>query len=214
MYKIIKRFFDIFFSLVALIILLPFFIPIIISLIIIGSLCSISTWVIGPTRGLLIATFENKISGLHCLLKVNRFGAPVCLLLFQGILVTLLSSLFILIPSVSEAYWLLSVMTAQLAVLFYIFLFLAALRLRYKEARQSRVYRIPGGKWGIWIVTGLGLLACVMTFILGFFPPAVIVVDNLVKFDMILLGGLLLFCLPAVLSGVLLIGRSDSENNN
>ena len=53
-----------------------------------------------------------------------------------------------------------------------------------------------------------------MTFILGFFPPAVIVVDNLVKFDMILLGGLLLFCLPAVLSGVLLIGRSDSENNN
>ena len=61
---------------------LPFFIPIIISLIIIGSLCSISTWVIGPTRGLLIATFENKISGLHCLLKVNRFGAPVCLLLF------------------------------------------------------------------------------------------------------------------------------------
>jgi amino acid transporter len=193
---------------------LPFFIPIIISLIIIGSLCSISTWVIGPTRGLLIATFENKISGLHCLLKVNRFGAPVCLLLFQGILVTLLSSLFILIPSVSEAYWLLSVMTAQLAVLFYIFLFLAALRLRYKEARQSRVYRIPGGKWGIWIVTGLGLLACVMTFILGFFPPAVIVVDNLVKFDMILLGGLLLFCLPAVLSGVLLIGRSESEHNN
>ncbi len=193
---------------------LPVFIPIIISLIIVGSLCSISTWIIGPTRGLLIATFENQVSGLHCLLKVNRFGAPVCLLLFQGILVTLLSSLFILIPSVSEAYWLLSVMTAQLAVLFYIFLFLAALRLRYKEAKQSRVYRIPGGKWGIWVVTGLGLLACVTTFMLGFFPPTVIVVDNLVEFDRILLGGLLLFCLPAVLSGVLLTDRSNSENNN
>lgn len=193
----------------------PFFIPIIISLIIIGSLCSISTWVIGPTRGLLIATFENQISGLDCLLKVNRFGAPVCLLLLQGILVTLLSSLFILIPSVSEAYWLLSVMTAQLAVLFYIFLFLTALRLRYKEAEQGRIYRIPGGKWGIWTVTGLGLLACVMTFILGFFPPAVIAVDNRVKFDMILLGGLLLFCLPAVLYGVFLIGRrSGNEKNN
>lgn len=193
----------------------PFFIPIIISLIIIGSLCSISTWVIGPTRGLLIATFENQISGLHCLLKVNRFGAPVCLLLFQGILVTLLSSLFILIPSVSEVYWLLSVMTAQLAVLFYIFLFLTALRLRYKEAEQSRVYRIPGGKWGIWIVTGLGLLACVTIFILGFFPPAVIGVDNRVEFDMVLLGGLLFFCLPAVLYRVLLMGRcSGDEQNN
>src|ERR1043165_2596563 len=63
---------------------LPFFIPIIISLIIIGSLCSISTWVIGPTRGLLIATYESQITGLNWLLKVNRFGAPVSLLLFQG----------------------------------------------------------------------------------------------------------------------------------
>ncbi|MFM2323116.1 MAG: putative amino acid antiporter [Pseudomonadota bacterium] len=194
---------------------LPFFIPIIISLIIIGSLCSISTWVIGPTRGLLIATFENQISGLDCLLKLNRFGAPVCLLLLQGVIVTLLSSLFILIPSVSEVYWLLSVMTAQLAVLFYIFLFLTALRLRYKEAGKDRVYRIPGGKWGIWLVTGLGLLACVATFVLGFFPPAVIAVDNRVKFDMILLGGLLFFCLPAVWYGVLLMGRrSQNKKNN
>jgi amino acid transporter len=194
---------------------LPFFIPVVISLIIIGSLCSISTWVIGPTRGLLIATFENHISGLDCLLKLNRFGAPVCLLLLQGVIVTLLSSLFILIPSVSEVYWLLSVMTAQLAVLFYIFLFLTALRLRYKEAGKDRVYRIPGGKCGIWLVTGLGLLACVATFVLGFFPPAIIAVDNRVKFDMILLGGLLFFCLPAVWYGVLLMGRrSQNKKNN
>ncbi len=44
---------------------LLFFIPIIISLIIIGSLCSISTWVIGPTRGLLIATFESPNSWIE-----------------------------------------------------------------------------------------------------------------------------------------------------
>lgn len=190
-----------------------FFIPVIISLIIIGSLCSISTWVIGPTRGLLIATAESKINALCWLLKVNRFGAPMSLLLFQGVLVSLLSSLFILIPSVNEAYWLLSVMTAQLAVLFYIFLFLTALRLRYKEANKERVYRIPGGKWGIWIITGLGLLGCVTTFILGFFPPAGIAVSNLIKFDLILLSGLLLFCLPPVLCGVFVIGRSDIKNN-
>jgi glutamate:GABA antiporter len=178
---------------------LPFFIPIIISLIIIGSLCSISTWVIGPTRGLLIATYESQITGLNWLLKVNRFGAPVSLLIFQGILVSLLTSLFILIPSVNETYWLLSVMTAQLAVLFYIFLFLSALRLRYKEASRSRAYHIPGGTWGIWIVSTAGLMGCFITFILGFFPPQGIEMSNLIKFDLILLGGLLLFCLPPII---------------
>lgn len=175
---------------------LNFFIPIVIALIIIGSLCSVSTWVIGPTRGLLIASFESKIEGLRWLLKLNRFGAPVNLLLLQGCLVSLLTSLFILIPTVNEAYWLLSVMTAQLAVLFYIILFLAALRLRYKPECQTRVYRIPGGKLGIWVVTGLGLFACIVTFMIGFFPPVGVASGSFLKFDAILIAGVLLFCIP------------------
>lgn len=178
---------------------LPFFIPIIISLIIIGSLCSISTWVIGPTRGLLIATFESQIRDLDRLLKVNSYGAPVNLLIFQGVLVSVLTSLFILLPSINETYWLLSVMTAQLAVLFYFFLFITALRLRYKEPSRSRSYHIPGGQWGIWIVCMAGLVGCLITFILGFFPPSGIEVQNLLKFDLILLGGLFLFCLPPLI---------------
>ncbi len=178
---------------------LSFLIPVVIAFIIIGSLCSVSTWVIGPTRGLLIATLESKINGLRWVLKINRFGAPVNLLLLQGFLVSLLSSLFILIPSVSEAYWLLSVMTAQLAVLFYILLFLAALRLRYKESGITRVYRIPGGKFGIWLTTSLGLFACLATFFIGFFPPAGVKVGSFLKFDIILLLGILLFCLPPYL---------------
>ncbi|MES2998950.1 MAG: amino acid permease [Pseudomonadota bacterium] len=180
---------------------LGFLIPVVIALIIIGSLCSVSTWVIGPTRGLLIATLESQTSGLAWLLKINRFGAPINLLLLQGILVSLLASLFILIPTVSETYWLLSVMTAQLAVLFYIFLFSAALRLRYKEGHQARIYRIPGGVVGIWLTTGLGLFACLATFIIGFFPPAGIAVDSFLKFDLILILGILLFCLPPYFIG-------------
>ncbi|TLY48172.1 MAG: amino acid permease [Gammaproteobacteria bacterium] len=193
---------------------LSFFIPIIISLIIIGSLCSISTWVIGPTRGLLIATFESQIAGLNWLLKINRFGAPVGLLVFQGVLVSLLTSLFILIPSVTETYWLLSVMTAQLAVLFYFFLFLSALQLRYKEADRSRAYHIPGGKWGIWTVCIMGLVGCLITFILGFFPPSGIAVSNLLKFDKILLAGLLLFCLPPFICAGWALALKKIEKNN
>lgn len=172
------------------------FIPVIITLIVIGSLCSVLAWVIGPTRGLLIASLESKIEGLSGLLKRNRFGAPVNLLLLQGCLVSLLTSFFILIPTVNEAYWLLSVMTAQLAVLFYIILFLAALRLRYKPGCQSRVYRIPGGKIGIWVVTGSGLFACIVTFTIGFFPPLNVTSIGFLQYDAILIAGILLFCAP------------------
>lgn len=179
---------------------LPFFIPIMIVFMIMGSLCSISTWAIGPTRGLWIATLESRIANLKGLLKLNRWGVPIRLLLIQGLLVSLLTSLFILIPSVNDVYWLLSVMTAQLAVLFYIFLFLSAWRLRFKVTDRKYAYRIPGGHWGIGSVTVVGLIGCFLTFILGFFPPHGIKVHNLLKFDLILLSGLLLFCLPAVIS--------------
>jgi amino acid transporter len=176
---------------------LQFLSPIMIMLIIIGGLCSISTWVIGPTRGLLIATLENQMNGLPSLLKTNRFGAPTNLLLLQGILVSLLAGLFILVPTINEAYWLLSVMTAQLAVLFYALLFLAALRLRYKETHRVRFYRIPGGNFGIWLITCLGLLACLLTFIIGFFPPTrAITISSLYKFDAMLVAGIIALCLP------------------
>ena len=174
-------------------VLLPFFLL----LIIFGSLCSVSTWVIGPTRGLLVATLENETKNLSWFTKLNRFDAPVNLLLFQGALVSLLAALFILIPTVKEAYWLLSVMTAQLALLFYILLFLAALRLRYTAIEPRRGYQIPGGLAGMWITAGIAIVTCLATFILGFFPPSTIATHNLYKFDGILILGMLLACMPA-----------------
>jgi glutamate:GABA antiporter len=153
---------------------LDFLLPILIICIILGSLCSVSTWVMGPIRGLLVASAESQIPCLQGLLKQNRFGAPVNALLFQGALVSLLTGLLILVPSVKEAYWLLSVMTAQLALLFYIILFLTAFRLRCQSPIQTPgTYRIPGGKVGIGFVTLLGLTACLATFILGFLAPEV-----------------------------------------
>lgn len=170
------------------------FIPVIIGLIVLGSACGVSAWIIGPTRGLLVAAKESDISGI--LVKLNKRDMPSTLLVVQGIIVTLLCSVFVLMPTVSSAYWLLSVMTSQIAMLFYLFLFTAALRLRYKESHVPRSYRIPGGNTGMWIVTGLGMTSCVFTFILCFIPPAGMQVGSVLRFDSILTAGVILFCLP------------------
>ena len=87
------------------------------------------------------------------------------------------------------------------------------MRLRYKEARRNGAYHIPGGKWGIWIVSGAGLVGCFITFTLGFIPPSGIEVGNLLKFDMILLGGLLLFCLPPIICARCGLALKIENNN-
>ncbi len=173
------------------------FIPLIIILIILGSCCGVSAWLLGPTRGLLIAAQESGITSMW--LKLNKQGMPNRLLFLQAIIVTLLSSIFVLMPSVNSAYWLLSVMTSQLGVGFYIFMFLAALRLHYKASDTPRSYRIPGGKFGIWLVTILGITSCIFTFAVGFLPPPGVQIGSLVRFETILIIGVIIFCLPPLL---------------
>lgn len=173
------------------------FIPLIIILIIVGSCCGVSAWLLGPSRGLLVATQESGIQSRW--LMLNKQGMPNRLLILQAIIVTLLSSVFILMPSVSSAYWLLNVMTAQLAVGFYGFMFAAALRLHYKAADTPRSYRIPGGKFGIWLTVLLGIGSCLFTFAVGFIPPPGIAIGSLAKFETLLIISVIVFCLPPFL---------------
>lgn len=172
------------------------FIPVIITLIVLGSFCGVSTWVVGPTRGLLVAAYESQLDSTHWLLKINKRGMPIALLITQGFIVTLICGVFVLMPTVNSAYWLLGVMTTQLALMFYMFLFAAAIRLRYKADDTVRVYRIPGGKFGIWLVGSMGILSCIFTFTIGFFPPSGIEVGSLLRFETTLVAGAVLFALP------------------
>ncbi len=51
----------------------------------------------------------------------------------------------------------------------YILMFTAAIRLRYKRNYKKRKgFLIPGGQWGIWIVTIAGLIGSITTLIIGF----------------------------------------------
>ena len=170
---------------------IPWMTPIIAGLIIIGGLSSVSAWIIGPTRSLLISAHDG------CLPKkfthVNRHGAPVMILIAQGILFTILSSVFYFIQSVNEAYWLLSVLCGQLALLVYVLMFAAAIKLRYTRPEKQSSYKIPGGKLGMCIVAGIGLICSFLTILIGFLPPTQIPMQNIAFFEMFLICGLVVF---------------------
>lgn len=159
--------------------------------IIIGGISGVSAWIIGPTKGLLVAARDGCIP--HTFAQVNRHGAPVKILIAQGIIFTLLSSVFVLLDSINAAYWILSDLCAQMALMVYVFMFAAAIKLRYSQPDKPRAYKIPGGKFGMWLVAGMGLLCCTATILIGFVPPTQIPIENNFLFQAFLIGGLVLF---------------------
>jgi amino acid transporter len=167
--------------------------PLVALFIVIGGICSVSTWSFGPTKGLLVAAHDGIMpTGL---LRVNRFGAPVAILITQAVIFTILCSVFVLFPSVNSSYWILTALTSQLALLFYMLLFTAAIRLRYKYPDQPRAYRLPGGNIWMWLVAGMGILACFITLWLGFLPPAQLQLGKIWVYELMLMGGMLVVSL-------------------
>ena len=80
-----------------------------------------------------------------------------------------------------------------MALLVYVFMFAAAIKLRYSKPNQPRAYKIPGGKAGMWLVAGTGIVCCVVTIIIGFIPPTQIPIENVLFFKVFLIAGLIIF---------------------
>ena len=167
--------------------------PYMAALIALGAIGSLSTWVVGPCKGLLAAAENGDLPPKFR--QVNKKGMPLAILIFQGVIVTLLSLVFLFMPSVNSGFWVLSVLAAELYLVMYILMFAAAIKLRYKKPDVPRAYSIPGGKIGLWIVTGIGIINCIFAMVVGFIPPEQIGSGNTFAYVGLLLLGVVFFCL-------------------
>lgn len=170
---------------------MPWMTSVLAILIILGGLSGVSAWIIGPTKGLLVSARDGSIPPWFA--NVNKYGAPTTILFTQAIIFSLLSTVFILLDTINEAYWLLSDLSAQLALLVYVFMFSAAIRLRYSQPDRPRSYKVPGGNAVMWIICCTGILCCILAMIIGFVPPSQIPIGNVVFFESFLVFGLILF---------------------
>jgi amino acid transporter len=170
--------------------------PVVICAIIIGGLGGIATWIIGPTKGLFAAAVEDNLPKF--LSKTNKYKVPVNILLMQAIIVSVLSSAFLLLPSIENAYETLSQLTAILALLMYVLMFVAAIYLRYKYPDHPRPFKIPGGKFGLWLVCLTGGLTSLAAMLFAFVPPMSVPDGSLVMYSVTLLIGVIVFCAPVL----------------
>lgn len=135
----------------------------------IGVLAGVTTWVVGPSAGVLAVAKAGYLP--KAWQKVNRHGAASFILILQAVLVTCLSIMFVVLPSIQAAYQILNQLANILYLSAYLCMFSAALRLRYSQPNRPRPYTLPGGKIGIWVVGGVGFLSALTAFIFSFIPP-------------------------------------------
>ncbi len=140
--------------------------PLLSLMVVLGVLASVVTWIAGPSKGLLIAGRTGLLPvGLP---KRKAQGMQQGILIPQGIIVTLLSAIFVFVPNVSEAFFILIAAAAQLYLLMYLLRLLSAIRLRRTQPTVHRAYRVPM----MSVVAGIGFLASLAGFVLGFIPPS------------------------------------------
>ena len=143
--------------------------PIIALFMAIGALGMVSTWIVGPTKGILATARHGELPPL--LQKVNKKNMPVNILITQAIVITILSLLFLYMPTVSDSYRILLYLTAQLYLVMYFLLFISGIVLRYKRKDVERKYKIPFGNVGMWVVGLLGAISSLFAMSFGFIAP-------------------------------------------
>lgn len=170
--------------------------PLMVIMLLLGSLGSMINWIISPAKGLLMAAEHGFLP--PWLYRLNQHGIASRVLLLQAGLVTLLCGGFFLLPSINSIYWLFTALSTELYLVMYVLLFIAALRLKQKFKHLPRHFSVPGKKTGYYLTCALGLTGCIISLIIGFFPPEESLdLGGATRFRLIFMAGILLMMLPA-----------------
>jgi amino acid transporter len=152
----------------------------------IDSIGEIAGWMISTPVAMATAGRDGHLPATFT--RQTSRGAATPVLVGQAVIGSLISLLFILEPSVSSMFWLLSAMLVQLYLLMYLMLFAAAMRLRTTRPDVERPFAVPGGRWGIVVVCALGGMFSLAAFAVGFVPPAGLPEASVLSHTAVLVG--------------------------
>ena len=160
--------------------------PIIGIMLVTASLGGMLTWLAGPSKGLLLISRQEGYLPPF-LQKLNKNGIQQNILVTQGVITTVIALGYALVPSVSSAYWIFSVITTQVYLIMYLLMFVAAVRLRRNDPDHPRGYRAPM----LGALCGVGFAASLAALLVGFVPPSQFESGNAGLYLLIVAGGAL-----------------------
>ena len=165
-----------------------FAIPIIAFFLLIGALAGINTWMIGPAKGLLVASKDNLLPKI--LQFENKKNVPVYILILQTFIGSILSILFLYMKNNSSAIWILTALSFQFAAIQYILIIISAIKLRFKAKNIIRGYKAPI----LLVLSFFSITACLFNFFIVLIPPKNMY--NNEPFTLLLIFFLIIFMIP------------------
>ena len=172
--------------------------PVIAVALMLGVLASVLTWVAGPSKGIFTVGKAGYLPPFFQ--KSNSHGVQRNILLVQGGIVTLLSLLFVVMPSVQSFYQILSQLTILLYLIMYMLMFAAAIVLRYKMKDAERPFRLGKGNALMWILGVVGFSGSLLAFVLSFIPPGQINTgSNTVWYTVLIAGCIIMVIIPIII---------------
>ncbi|MEY3798724.1 MAG: hypothetical protein RLZZ406_25 [Pseudomonadota bacterium] len=165
--------------------------PILAIALVLGIIGQVTVWLSGPAIALSSIGKAGFLPPLFHFTNTN--GMPRNILLLQGFIVSLLVVTFTILPSVQAVFQLLTQMAGSVYLIIYMLMFSACIYLRYTQPELPRPFIIPGGKIGLWLCAGTGIISSLLGFALSFVPPSQIPVGSPVVYVTILIVGTAIF---------------------
>ncbi|MGK9233515.1 APC family permease [Inquilinus limosus] len=153
----------------------------------VGGVALMTAWMVSPALGLGVVARAGLLPPIWS--RYNRRGIPVGVMIIQGIAGSTFTILYMVMPSVNSAYWIMSAMTTEVLTVMYLLVFSSLIRLRYTRPQHNRPYRIPGGLTGVWTVGGVGLIALLFSGYFGLLPPDRMPVVSAGTYMLVMLSG-------------------------
>ncbi|HHD2734877.1 glutamate:gamma-aminobutyrate antiporter [Clostridium perfringens] len=134
-----------------------------------GVIAEVSSWVVGPTRGMIIAAEEGAIPKSWA--KTNEHDVPVYLVIAQGIIVSIWDAVLTFGAGGSNLSFLAAMsLTVVIYLSGYILFFVGYIKAILGEGLNG-AYQMPGGKPLKIIVAIIGLATSIFAFFISFVPP-------------------------------------------
>lgn len=140
-------------------------------LLMLGVMAEISSWIVGPSRGMYVTAQKGILP--QSMAKVNKNGVPYALVIFQLTVTSIAIVVLTYGGGGSNMSFLIAMgLTVVIYLITYLLLFIAYMTLIRKHGDKPRGYKIPGGKSFKLAVAFSGLIVSLFAFGISFFPPS------------------------------------------
>src|SRR6478752_6702862 len=162
-------------------------------LLVLGAVAASIAWIAGPSRSMWLVGRAGYLPKVFQ--RTNKNDVQMPILMFQGVIVTILALIFVVAPNTSAAFAVLQDISIILYMGMYVCMFASAIRLRRSQPDVERPIRITG----LPVIATIGILAALSAIVLGLTPPAGFSALAAGPYAAIIAGGVVVLALPAQL---------------